>query len=56
MSEYGWVSIVALLGWLILAVSAWRSYQVSGKRMLTYILIWGSIFLAVAIFFSLIGK
>ena len=49
------VSIVALAGWLILALSAFRSYQVSGRRMLTYVLIWGTIFLAVAMVFAAIG-
>ena len=49
------VSIVALAGWLILALSAYRSYQVSGRRTLTYALVWGSIFLAVAMVFAAIG-
>ncbi|ANU07963.1 hypothetical protein [Paraurantiacibacter namhicola] len=56
MNEGGWVSIIALLGWLFLAVGAWRSYQVSGKRAVTYILIWGCLFLTVALGFMLIGK
>ena len=49
------VSIVALAGWLILAVSAYRSHRISGRKTLTYALIWGSIFLAVAMLFAAVG-
>ena len=49
------VSIVALAGWLILALSAYRSHRVSGRKTLTYILIWGSIFLAMAMVFAAAG-
>lgn len=49
------VSIVALAGWLILALSAYRSHRMSGRKTLTYILIWASIFLAVALLFGAVG-
>jgi hypothetical protein len=50
------VSIVALAGWLILALSAYRSHRISARKTLTYVLIWGSIFLAVAILFAAVGR
>ena len=49
------VSIVALAGWLILALSAYRSHRISGRKTLTYILIWVSIFLAMAMVFTAMG-
>ncbi len=50
-----WVSIVALLGWLILAGSALRARQLSASKALIYILIWGAIFFAVAAIFTAMG-
>ena len=55
MTGFGLVSLVALAGWLILALSAYRSYQVSGCKTLTYLLIWASIFFAVALVFRTAG-
>lgn len=50
-----WVSIIALAGWMVLAFSAYRSRRVSGRKTLTYIFVWGSIFVAVAAVFSALG-
>lgn len=49
------VSIVALVGWLVLALSAYRSHRISGGKMLTQVLIWASIFLAVTLIFMATG-
>ena len=49
------VSIIALGGWLILALSAYRSYRMSGRKTLTYLLIWSSIFLLVILLFSAVA-
>jgi hypothetical protein len=49
------VSIIAMAGWLILALSAYRSHRISGRKTLTYVLIWASIFLAVAFVFRAMG-
>jgi hypothetical protein len=49
------VSIVALAGWLVLALSAYRSHQISGRKTLMYVLVWTSIFLAVALVFAAVG-
>ena len=53
--NYQLVSIVALAGWLILALSAYRSHRMSGRKTLTYVLVWASIFLAVAMVFAAVG-
>ena len=49
------VAMVALAGWLILAFSAYRSHQISGRKTLVYVLVWASIFLAVAMVFAAVG-
>lgn len=55
MNEYSIVGVISLLAWLALAVTAWRGYRVSGKRTLIYALMWGSIFIVVALVFAAIG-
>jgi hypothetical protein len=50
------VSIVALAGWLILALSAYRSHQISGRKTLLYVLVWTSIFLVVGLVFAAVGE
>jgi hypothetical protein len=49
------VSLVALAGWLILALSAYRSHKISGRKTLIYVLVWASIFVAVALVFAAVG-
>ena len=58
MSGFGeaqWVSIVALAGWLILMLGAYRSYRIDTSRTIRMALIWAAIFMGVAFLFSLIG-
>ncbi|MBO0748921.1 MAG: hypothetical protein J2O44_00620 [Porphyrobacter sp.] len=50
-----WVSVVALLGWLVLSVSALRARQLNARKAVVYALIWGAIFLAAAAVFTAIG-
>ena len=50
-----WISIIALVGWLVLALSAYRSHRLSGKTMLVQALVWATIFLAVALAFNAVG-
>jgi len=52
MSEGGVIYLVALLGWLVLAWSGYRSYQLGTRKTLTMILIWAAIFAAVALIFG----
>jgi len=58
MGNFGegqWVSIVALLGWLILVAGAYRSYQIDTSKTIRMALIWCAIFAAVAFVFSVIS-
>ncbi len=58
MSGFGeahWVSIVALTGWLILVLGAYRSHQVDASKTIRMAFIWGAIFVAVALAFSLVS-
>lgn len=53
MSEAALVSLVALAGWLILVAGAYRAHRVGARRTIVLVLAWGSIFLAVALVFSI---
>jgi len=50
-----WVSVVALLGWLVLSFSAFRARQLNARKTVVYALAWGAIFLAVAAIFGAMG-
>ncbi|MFB0611398.1 hypothetical protein [Aurantiacibacter poecillastricola] len=54
MNDASLVSIIALLGWLVLALGAYRSHQISASKTIRTILIWGCIFLGVALVFTAI--
>lgn len=53
MSDINAVQIVALLGWLLLAGSAFAGYRLGWKESIRMALIWAGIFVAVALAFSL---
>lgn len=50
-----WVSLIALLGWLVLALSALRARRLDARKTVVYGLVWGAIFLAVAAVFGAAG-
>jgi hypothetical protein len=50
-----WVSIIALAGWLILALSSFRAYQVGAKKTVVMALAWISIFFLLAALFSAVS-
>ncbi|MGX7895281.1 hypothetical protein [Tsuneonella sp. HG222] len=56
MTTMSWVSIIALTGWLVLALSAYRSHRLSGKTMMVQGFIWASIFLLVAVVFAAVAR
>jgi len=56
MSGVSLLSIVAMLGWLVLALGAYRSHQIGAKKSLVMALIWGSLFLGVTFFFTMVGS
>ncbi|MFN3511081.1 hypothetical protein [Tsuneonella troitsensis] len=53
MSEFGAVQLIALFAWLILAGSAVASYRLGWKEGVRIGLIWGGIFVAVFLIFSM---
>jgi hypothetical protein len=55
MNEYAWVSLVSMAGWLVLSVSAFRSYRVGAKKIVTMTLTWLAIFLLVTALFATVG-
>lgn len=56
MTEGAWVSIVALLGALILAVSALQGRRIGASKILVMALAWVAIFLFVVAVFSAAGS
>jgi len=45
VSPAGWVSLIALTGWLVLVVGAFRAHRLGGRKTLVMALTWGAIFL-----------
>lgn len=54
MNEYGWVSLVALSGWLVLVLGSWRAHRVGAGRTVVIVLAWIAIFLLVSGVFAAI--
>jgi len=53
---YGsWVSIVALLGWLILAVSAYSGMRLGWRKSLVTALVWATIFVSMTLIIRWMG-
>ena len=50
-----WVSIVALVGWLVLALGSYRARRVGARKTVVLALTWGAIFLFVAMIFGAVG-
>lgn len=55
MTETGIVSLIAMIGWLVLVLGAYRAHRVGMQRTVVMVLIWGAIFLFVAMIFTAIG-
>jgi len=55
MSEGSIISIVALLGWLILAGSALASFRMGWSKMLQLALVWLAIFVGLFVIADLMG-
>ena len=52
MSTLALVSIISLLGWLVLALSSYRSQQVPRGKTIKIILLWIGIFAGVSALFG----
>ncbi|UVI38885.1 hypothetical protein [Qipengyuania spongiae] len=55
MNEYSIVSIISLLGFLVLAVSALSAHRLSLKKGLVMALAWGAIFAMVVLFIDIVA-
>ncbi|GEM_PF-1350159 len=54
MSTLAVVSIISLLGWMVLALGAYRAHRVGLRQTIVMALIWGAIFLLGVAIFSVI--
>jgi hypothetical protein len=50
-----WASIVALAGWLILALAALRARQLDARKGVVYALVWAAVFCGIAAVFGIVG-
>ena len=55
MSEYGWVSLIALSAWLILALASYRAHRIGAGKTLLMATAWVGIFLLVFGVFVVVG-
>ena len=47
MTGNSWVSLIALSGWLVLALSSYRAHQIGMRKSLVMVTAWLAIFLLV---------
>lgn len=50
-----WVSVVAMIGWLVLAVTAYSGHRLGWRKNLVLALVWVAIFASMTAFISWIG-
>jgi predicted exporter len=55
MNQVQWISIISLVAWLVLAVTAYRSHRLGAKKTVVLALAWLAIFFLVAAVFTAIG-
>ena len=55
MNPFPWISLIAILGWLVLAVGALRAHRVGARKIVTMTLTWLAIFVLVAAIFTSVG-
>ena len=55
MNEYSIVSIISLLGFLVLAVSALSAHRLPLRKGLVMALAWGAIFAIVVLFINIVA-
>ena len=47
MTGYGWVSLIALTGWLVLALGSYRAHRIGAGKTIVMATAWLAIFLLV---------
>ncbi len=55
MNAAGWVSLIALTGWLVLALGAFRAHRIGARKTVILTLTWAAIFLLITGIFVAIG-
>ena len=50
-----WLSTIALTGWLVLALTAFRAHRIGAKKTVVMALAWIAIFLLVAGVFAMVA-
>jgi len=55
MSANNWVSLIAVAGWLVLAVGALRAHRIGARKAVTLSLTWLAIFALVTALFASAG-
>lgn len=56
MSAYGWVSLIALTGWLVLALGSYRAHRIGAGRTVVLATAWLAIFLLVTGIIVALGR
>jgi hypothetical protein len=56
MNEYAWNSLIALTGWLVLALGSYRAHRVGASKSLVMGLAWIAIFLLATGIFAAIEQ
>lgn len=56
MTPGAWISLISLLAWLVLALSAWRSRQVPLGKTLFMAAMWSGIFVVFTLVFAMAGQ
>ena len=54
MNQFEVVQMVALIGWLVLAISAFASFRLNWKTSLRHALIWAVIITALLLFITMV--
>lgn len=54
MSSFDGLQIVMLLGWLVLAASAFASYRLNWRKSAVLVLVWAAIFTGATLFVNLV--
>ena len=55
MNETSWVSLIAMSGWLVLALGSYRAHRIGAGKTVVWALAWIAMFLLVAGIFTAIG-
>jgi len=55
VTDFDVLRIVSLIGWLVIALTAYASFRLDWKKGVRLVLVWFAIFAGVAFLFSLAG-